>query len=82
MRNYNLIDEWHNRLGKSFGHYMVDQPWISTKDINLLKKVMLDGGNNDRMSVEMPIPELNNSIVLINGDAWHRVRMALAPSLT
>lgn len=84
LNNCELIDRWHDELGKTFGHYVAEQPWVATKDIDLLKRIMIDDASKhlDRIFTRTPLHELNTSIAQINGDEWHRVRMAIAPTMT
>lgn len=84
LKNYNVIDQLHNKLGKTFGYYFADQPWVSTKDIDLIKKIKVDRAQRhlNRANLGIPTPEFNNSIFQLNGNDWRKVRRALAPTLT
>lgn len=84
MKNCEFIDKWHNELGVTYGFYFRSQPWVSTKDIDLIKRIEVDEAHKhlDRTFVGNPIHEFNTSIFQINGDKWRRVRRAIAPTLT
>lgn len=83
-KNYDLIDKWHNKLGRTFGYYYLAQPWVSTTDINLIKKVMMDDASKhlSRAFINIPVKEFNDSLAQITGNEWRQVRRALAPTLT
>lgn len=84
MKNYLVLDRLHNKLGKTYGYYFSEQPWVSTKDIDLIKRIEVDEAHKhlDRINLGIPTPEFNNSIFQINGNEWRKVRRALAPTLT
>lgn len=84
MKNFELIDRWHEKLGKTFGFYFMSQPWVSTKDIDLIKRIELDDAHKhlDRAFLGFPLHAFNTSIFQVNGDAWRQVRRAISPSLT
>lgn len=84
MKNCEQIDRLHNKLGKTFGHYMADQPRVSTKDIDLIKRIEIDEGHKhtDRARATWLIHEFNNSLMQISGDKWRQVRRAIAPTMT
>lgn len=84
MKNCDRIDELHDQYGKNFGFYVCGQPWLSTKDIDLIKKIELDEAHKhlDRAFIGFPVEEFNTSIFQVNGDEWRRVRRAIAPTMT
>lgn len=57
MKNCNFIDEWHRKLGKTFGYYVAYEPYVSTTDIDLIKRIEIDEANKhlDRVFTEYPI---------------------------
>lgn len=83
-KNWLHISNLHKRFGKNFGYYYTNQPWISTIDIDLIKKIQIDEGNIhiDRKNLLFPLVEFNNSIMQTRGDVWRRSRKALAQTLT
>ena len=83
-KNWNIITKLHNQLGPTFGYYMGEQPWVSTKDIDLLKYIELDHAHKhiNRSKLPLPVDEFANSIFQLDDDDWRRVRRAIAPTLT
>lgn len=83
-KNCDLIDKWHKKFGKTYGYYYRSQPWVSTKDIDLLKRIEIDEASKhlDRAIIGFPTHELNTSIFQVNGDEWRQVRRAIAPTMT
>lgn len=83
-KNFDLIDKLHNKLGKTFAYYYRSQPWVSTKDIDLIKRIQLDEASKhlDRAVIGFPTHELNTSIFQVNGDEWRQVRRAIAATMT
>lgn len=84
MKNCYRIDDLHNKYGKNFGFYVAAQPWLSTKDIDLIKRIEIDEAYKhlDRVNFGIPIDQFNDSIFQVNGDEWRQVRRAIAPTLT
>lgn len=83
-KNYLKIDEFHKKYGNTFGFYMCHQPWVATKDLDLIKRIQIDHAYKhlDRTVIGMPFDEFNNSIFQVNGDEWRQVRRAIAPTMT
>lgn len=84
MKNCHIIDRWHDKLGKTFGQYVANKPLVSTKDIDLLKKILIDDSNKhlDRLSFDFPSHEFSTSIFQLNGNEWRSVRRVIAPTVT
>lgn len=84
MKNFDTIDQWHNKLGKTFGYYIAHDPFVSTKDIDLIKKIEIDDANKhlDRLYFGFPSHEFSTSIFQVNGNEWRTVRKAIAATLT
>lgn len=83
-KNWKIITELHNKYGPTFGYYMCEQPWVSTKDIDLIKLIEMDQPHKhiNRSKLNMPLKEFNDSIFQVDDDNWRRVRRAIAPALT
>lgn len=83
-KNWKIIGELHDKYGPTYGYYMCDQPWVSTKDIDLIKLIELDQPHKhiNRAKFGLPFKEFNDSIFQIFDDNWRRVRRAIAPALT
>lgn len=84
VKNCETVEAWHRKLGQTFGFYIIDEPWVSTKDLDLIKRIEIDEAHKhlDRIRIGFPIAEFDKSIFQINGHEWHRVRRAIAPTLT
>lgn len=84
MKNCYRIDNLHRKYGRNFGFYVAGSPWLSTKDIDLIKKIEIDEAYKhlDRHVFGFPFDEFNTSIFQLNGDEWRQVRRAIAPTLT
>lgn len=84
MKNSEQIDRWHNKLGKTFGFYIGHLPFVTTKDLDLIKKIEIDDANKhlDKQVLDYPHHEYSNSILQINGDKWRTVRRATASAFT
>lgn len=83
-KNWKIIDDLHRKYGPTFGYYIAEQPWVSTKDMDLIKRVLADDAYKhlDRTYLGFPFEEINNSIVQVNGDKWRQVRRIFTPALT
>lgn len=83
-KNWKIIEDLHEKYGPTFGFYMMDQPWVSTKDLDLLKHILLDEGHTHtgRQLLGIPFKEFNHSIQQTNGEKWRRGRRAMSPALT
>lgn len=83
-KNWKIITDHHEKYGPTFGFYFCDQPWICTKDIDLLKLIEIDKANKhiNRSKFGLPFTEFNNSIFQVDDDDWRRVRRAISPALT
>lgn len=83
-KNWKLIDDYHKKYGTTFGYYVCDQPWVSTKDIELLKLIEVDQGHRhiNRAKFNIPIEEFEESIFQVDGGDWRRIRRAISPALT
>lgn len=83
-KGWKIVDELHKKLGPSFGHFMCEQPWIATKDLDLLKKVHIDGGqvHINKSFLGIPYDEFCNSVLQLRDQDWRRARQAVSISLT
>lgn len=83
-KNWQIITELHEKYGPTFGFYMCEQPWVSTKDIDLIKYIEVEQANKhiNRSKFGLPFDEFNNSIFQVDDDEWRKVRRAISPALT
>lgn len=83
LKNWKIIEDLHEKYGPTFGYYMCDQPWVSTKDLDLIKLIEVDEGHKhlNRGDLMSPFHEFNNSLLQITGERWIRVRRVFAAAL-
>lgn len=83
-KNWKIISNLHDRYGPTFGFYMCDQPWVATKDLDILKLIEVDRAHKhlNRSKFGLPFKEFNNSIFQVDDEDWRRVRRAISPALT
>ena len=83
-KNVQILTKLHAKYGRTFGFYMADQPWVCTKDLDLLKLIELDQPHKhiNRSKFGLPMKEFNQSIFQVDDDQWRRIRRAISPALT
>ena len=84
-RKWREADEIHKKLGKYVGFYYGREPWISTTDLDLIKRMTIDdpGKHCDRPNLCLPISEYDQDCILFaETEQWRRIRRAIAPALT
>lgn len=83
-KNWKIIEDYHEQLGPTYGFYMCEQPWVATKDLDLIKLVEIDEGHIhvNRAFLGLPFTEFNVSIWHNDDDLWRQVRRVVAPALT
>lgn len=83
-KSWKIIDELHSKYGPTFGYYMCNQPWVSTKDLDLIKLIEMDRPHKhiNRSKFGLPFKEFDDSIFQVDDDQWRRVRRAISPALT
>lgn len=74
------IQEAHKRLGKTFGYLSVTRYGVHTIDLDLMKRIIIDLGEVTRMKTDFPLSEIENSILLVNGNKWRKLRRNFAPA--
>lgn len=81
---WKTIDELHEKLGPSFGMFYVNQPWVATKDIDLIKLIEVDEArkHTNRAFLGGPLEHFNNSLFQIYDEDWRKTRQVIAPTLT
>lgn len=82
QKNWKIITNLHEQYGPTFGFYMCNQPWVSTKDLDLIKLIEIDRAQKhlDRLQYGGVSKEFNDSIFQVNGSDWRRVRRAVSPA--
>lgn len=82
-KNWKIIEDLHEKYGPTFGYYMVDQPWVSTKDLDLIKLIEVDAAHKhiNRAFYGLPFHEFNHSVFQIDDDRWRQVRRVISPAL-
>lgn len=79
----NLV-KLHNELGKTIGWLRDTNYCVSTTDLNLIKKIIQDEpeAHLDRITLHMPIEEMEESIMLAPKNEWRHLRKIIAPAFT
>lgn len=82
-KNWQIVDDLHEQYGPTFGFYKSNEPWVSTKDLDLIKLVEIDEGHKhvNRANLMAPFFDFNNSLLQLEGDRWRRVRRVFGPAL-
>lgn len=77
-QNMKVIDEYHKKLGKTFGIFYGPDPWIFTCDLDLLHKLLIKDKLPDRVQFQTPFSkEFHDSLAQINGEKWRKTRRVL-----
>lgn len=85
LKNWKLFDEAHKKYGTTFGWFLCGQPAVSTYDLDLIRKMILDEPykNINRVEMNIPVAQVReNSIAFTRDEQWHRLRKAIAPAFT
>lgn len=83
-KNWKIMENLHEKYGTSYGFYMMEQPWVATKDLDLIKLVEIDKAHKhiNRAFFGLPLHEFNHSMFQIDDDQWRKVRRAISPAFT
>lgn len=82
-KNWRNLDESHKKYGTTFGWYYCNKPSISTIDVDLIKKLVIDESQFDRLNLEIPLKEFkDDNIAFARTEQWLRLRKAIAPAFT
>jgi cytochrome P450 len=76
----NLVDQAHKRLGKTFGWLSTTRYGVHTTDLELLKRVVIDLGEINRIKTDFPLQEIENSLLFAEDDQWRKLRRNFAPA--
>lgn len=82
VNNIKIQEDYHKRLGKTYGIFYGPDPWVLTIDMDLLHKVFVVEGQKhvDMNQLRMPfMNEINSSLAQVGGDTWRRHRKTLDP---
>lgn len=87
FKNYNCynIETLHRLHGKTFGFMYGPKPMASTVDLDLIKRLVLDGPviNVNRANLSLPARDIQgHSILFAQGEHWRRLRKAIAHGFT
>lgn len=83
--NWKNVDNYHKLYGSTFGWFNLDEPAVSTVDLDLIKTILLDEQNDhiNRVELTIPIKELReDDIAFARDEQWWRLRKAFAPAFT
>lgn len=82
-RNWKILHEAHAKFGKYVGFYHANYPWLSTTDLNLVKKFIIDEPNDhiNRGKQVSPMDIDRGSMIYAEDDQWRRLRKSFGPAL-
>lgn len=83
--NCNTFDEYHKKLGKTYGLFRFDRFCVSTLDLDLWKQITLDEPNDhvNRPYYSFPLHEFElDSIASAKDKQWAKIRRSIAPALS
>lgn len=82
-KSLQIISDLHEKYGPSFGMFYVEQPWVATKDLDLIKLIEIDEAKKhpNRAFLGGPLKNFNNSVFQIHDEDWRRARQVIAPAL-
>lgn len=84
-RNWMVVAENHRKYGKTVAGLHNHKPIVSTLDLELIKKFVIDEPNDhlDRFQPNFPIREIAiDGMLFMETKQWRRVRKAVAPAFT
>ncbi|CAA2976552.1 cytochrome P450 3A21-like [Olea europaea subsp. europaea] len=83
FENCRKIAEAHENLGPYIGGMLGNNFCMSTIDLDLVKRVVIDEANLhlDRQHLNLPVNEFEESIMLVPGHEWKPLRRVYAPAL-
>lgn len=83
-KNWKIVEDLHEKYGPTFGYYIMNHPFVSTKDLDLIKLVEVDEGHKhiDRHHLGIPNKEFNNSVFQVTGERWRRSRRVMSSAIT
>jgi cytochrome P450 len=83
--NCQLFNDYHEKLGDTYGLFYGPDPWIMTIDLELIQRVFITEGNThiDVTQFRLPfVTEINESLAQVCGDKWRTTRRIMGPSFT
>lgn len=83
-RSWKIIDEAHEKHGKMFGFYHGLKPFVSTTDLDFIKKFIIDEPN-DHINRPKPVSPSDideGSLIYAGNHQWRRLRKAYAPAFS
>ncbi|GBM33960.1 Cytochrome P450 3A24 [Araneus ventricosus] len=76
--------EWYNRYGRVYGRYEATSPVLSVGDPDILKNILSTDFQMfpNRRDLKFHDPVFDNTLFVLEGDAWSRVRNIVSPAFT
>jgi len=78
------LDASHKKYGETVAYMLQDRPTVSTLNLDIIKRVVLDKANVNinRVQMGLPMKEISqNCIFTCENDQWRRIRRAFAPAV-
>ncbi|CAL1290687.1 unnamed protein product [Larinioides sclopetarius] len=79
-----IESEWYNRYGRVYGRFEATNPVLSVGDPEILKSVLSTDFQMfpNRRDMKFHDPVMDNTLFILEGDAWSRVRNIVSPAFT
>lgn len=84
-RAWKLVEDLHEKYGKSFGTFFGNKPVVSTVDLDLIKRIVLDDpkAHINRADPTIPLDEMDhNDLFVARDEQWHRIRRQFSPAFS
>ena len=83
-KNVDNLDRQHAKYGPTFGYFVCERPWVSTKDLDLIKHIEHDQPHKhiNRSFIGTPIKEFNRCMYQVDEDQWRKIRRTVSSTLT
>ncbi|KAF8763622.1 Cytochrome P450 3A24 like protein [Argiope bruennichi] len=76
--------EWYNRYGRIYGRFEATKPVLSVGDPDILRNILSTDFQifPNRRDLKFHDPVMDNTLFVLEGDAWSRVRNIVSPAFT
>ncbi|KAG8178983.1 hypothetical protein JTE90_012496 [Oedothorax gibbosus] len=76
--------EWYRKYGRIYGRFEGSRPVLSVGDPDVLKRVLVKDFNifPNRRDMKFHDPIMDNTLFVLEGEAWKRVRNTVTPTFT
>ncbi|GIX91466.1 cytochrome P450 3A11 [Caerostris darwini] len=76
--------EWYNTYGRVYGRFEAPNPVLCVGEPDILKKILVKDFHifQNRRDLKFHDPIMDNTLFVLDGDAWKRVRNIVTPAFT